>query len=75
MCYYKNKLHYIKTYQAGAELKAFEEAGKIATETTLNIRTVASLTKEKFFFEKYKKSLVEPFSLVAMRFIIFMFIK
>ena len=53
-----------KCKQAGAELKAFEEAGKIATETTLNIRTVASLTKEKFFFEKYKKSLVEPFSLV-----------
>jgi len=33
--------------------EAFEDAGKIAVETTINIRTVASLTKEKVFLKKF----------------------
>lgn len=47
--------------QASSEMKSYEAAGKIATESTLNMRTVASLTKEKYFFKKYEKSLQGPF--------------
>ena len=38
---------------AEKERKAYEEAGKIATEATLNIRTVASLAREKKFHENF----------------------
>uniref|UniRef100_H2YJX2 Bile salt export pump n=1 Tax=Ciona savignyi TaxID=51511 RepID=H2YJX2_CIOSA len=46
--------------KAGAESKAFEEAGSIATEVTLNVRTVASLTRETMFYEKYRDALILP---------------
>jgi ATP-binding cassette subfamily B (MDR/TAP) protein 1 len=45
---------------AEKELKAFEEAGKASTEATMNIRTVASLNREKYFVEKYQKDLDIP---------------
>lgn len=47
--------------QSSQEAKAYEEAGKIATEATLNLRTVASLTKEEKFFKNYEKSLNVPY--------------
>nr|XP_039263789.1 ATP-dependent translocase ABCB1-like isoform X2 [Styela clava] len=50
------------TGKSGTESKAYEKAGSIATEATLNIRTVASLTKEQYMFDKYKEALVFPFS-------------
>uniref|UniRef100_H2YJW9 Bile salt export pump n=1 Tax=Ciona savignyi TaxID=51511 RepID=H2YJW9_CIOSA len=50
----------VLTGQAGAESKAFEEAGSIATEVTLNVRTVASLTRETMFYEKYRDALILP---------------
>lgn len=46
--------------QSGDEAKAYEEAGQIATEATLNIRTVASLAQEKKFYKRYVDALVVP---------------
>lgn len=42
------------------EQKAFENAGQIATEATLNIRTVASLARERTFYTRYIESLQIP---------------
>ena len=42
------------------EQKAYENAGKIATEATLNIRTVASLAREKTFYDNYMKEVAIP---------------
>lgn len=47
--------------QSGEETKAYEDAGQIATEATINIRTVASLAKEYKFYNKYVKALVVPY--------------
>lgn len=47
--------------EQGKEKDAFEVSGSIATETTLNIRTVASLTKEKYFYEKYNEAVEQPY--------------
>uniref|UniRef100_A0A8D2LWX0 ABC-type xenobiotic transporter n=1 Tax=Varanus komodoensis TaxID=61221 RepID=A0A8D2LWX0_VARKO len=41
--------------------KALHEAGRISTEAIENIRTVAALTSEDTFFEKYKASLEVPY--------------
>ncbi|NWZ99491.1 MDR1 protein, partial [Nesospiza acunhae] len=38
---------------AAEDQKALEEAGRISTESVENIRTVASLTKEEVFYERY----------------------
>ncbi|NWT66232.1 MDR1 protein, partial [Prunella himalayana] len=38
---------------AAEDQKALEEAGRISTESVENIRTVASLTKEEAFYERY----------------------
>ncbi|NXP93361.1 MDR1 protein, partial [Passerina amoena] len=38
---------------AAEDQKALEEAGRISTESVENIRTVASLTKEEEFYERY----------------------
>ncbi|XP_068065362.1 ATP-binding cassette sub-family B member 5 isoform X1 [Anomalospiza imberbis] len=38
---------------AAEDQKALEEAGRISTESIENIRTVASLTKEEAFYERY----------------------
>ena len=38
-------------------VKAYEDAGKVATEATINIRTVADLGQEEEFVEKYKKNI------------------
>ena len=43
----------------------YEKSGTIATETTLNIRTVASLTKEKYFYDKYAEAVETPYKLVT----------
>ncbi|XP_069067783.1 ATP-dependent translocase ABCB1-like isoform X1 [Pleurodeles waltl] len=40
---------------------ALEEAGMISTEAVENIRTVASLTREDAFYEKYAASLKKPY--------------
>ena len=48
--------------QQGKEKDAFEVSGSIATETTLNIRTVASLTKEKYFYDKYTEAVEKPYA-------------
>ena len=45
---------------AQKEQLAFEKAGKIATEATINIRTVASLAREKTFYDRYLESLQLP---------------
>ena len=42
------------------EQKSFEKAGQIATEATLNIRTVASLAREDTFYKSYIKTLEVP---------------
>ena len=40
--------------------KAFEEAGKCATEATMNLRMVTALTREDFFVDKYQSELRHP---------------
>lgn len=47
--------------QTDKEMKAFEKAGKISTETTINMRTVVSLTKEKDFYTKFEEACVDPY--------------
>ncbi|NXR34260.1 MDR1 protein, partial [Zosterops hypoxanthus] len=42
---------------AAEDQKALEEAGRISTESVENIRTVASLTKEEAFYERYVATL------------------
>ncbi|XP_062423785.1 ATP-binding cassette sub-family B member 5 [Rhea pennata] len=46
---------------AAKDQKALEEAGRISTESVENIRTVASLTKEDAFYERYIASLNGPY--------------
>uniref|UniRef100_A0ABM5GP39 ATP-binding cassette sub-family B member 5 isoform X1 n=1 Tax=Pogona vitticeps TaxID=103695 RepID=A0ABM5GP39_9SAUR len=46
---------------AARDQKALEEAGRISTETVENIRTVAALTREDKFFERYNESLEGPY--------------
>ncbi|NXJ75962.1 MDR1 protein, partial [Trogon melanurus] len=46
---------------AAKDQKALEEAGRISTESVENIRTVASLTREEAFYEKYITSLNGPY--------------
>ncbi|NXL87260.1 MDR1 protein, partial [Alectura lathami] len=46
---------------AAKDQKALEEAGRISTESVENIRTVASLTREETFYEKYITSLNGPY--------------
>ncbi|KAJ7322390.1 hypothetical protein JRQ81_018677, partial [Phrynocephalus forsythii] len=46
---------------AANDQKALEEAGRISTETVENIRTVAALTREDRFFERYIASLEGPY--------------
>ncbi|NXH19197.1 MDR1 protein, partial [Bucco capensis] len=46
---------------ASKDQKALEEAGRIATESVENIRTVASLTREEAFYERYVTSLNGPY--------------
>jgi ABC-type multidrug transport system fused ATPase/permease subunit len=41
---------------------AIEEAGRITTETVENIRTVVSLTREKYFIDEFKKIFDKDFS-------------
>uniref|UniRef100_A0A8C8BBZ5 ABC-type xenobiotic transporter n=1 Tax=Otus sunia TaxID=257818 RepID=A0A8C8BBZ5_9STRI len=46
---------------AAKDQKALEEAGRISTESVENIRTVASLTREEAFYERYVTSLNGPY--------------
>ncbi|XP_030301088.1 ATP-binding cassette sub-family B member 5 [Calypte anna] len=46
---------------AAKDQKALEEAGRISTESVENIRTVASLTREEAFYERYITSLNDPY--------------
>ncbi|OXB55066.1 hypothetical protein ASZ78_012086, partial [Callipepla squamata] len=46
---------------AAKDQKALEEAGRVSTESVENIRTVASLTREEAFYEKYINSLNGPY--------------
>ena len=46
----------------GEEQKAQEEAGKVATEATINIRTVADLGRQNEFAEKYDRRDLNFFS-------------
>ncbi|XP_078519763.1 ATP-dependent translocase ABCB1-like isoform X2 [Lissotriton helveticus] len=46
---------------AANDQAALEEAGKISTEAVENIRTVASLTHEDVFYERYAASLQKPY--------------
>ncbi|NXS93696.1 MDR1 protein, partial [Jacana jacana] len=46
---------------AAKDQKALEEAGRISTESVENIRTVASLTREDAFYERYVTSLNGPY--------------
>jgi ABC-type multidrug transport system fused ATPase/permease subunit len=50
---------------AEKELKSFEEAGKASTEATMNVRTVASLGRERFFIEKYESELNKPLKIAT----------
>ncbi|XP_044860298.1 ATP-dependent translocase ABCB1-like [Mauremys mutica] len=47
--------------RASKDQKAFEEAGRTSVEAVENIRTVASLTSEDAFYEKYNASLNGPY--------------
>ncbi|XP_056007799.1 ATP-dependent translocase ABCB1-like isoform X2 [Ostrea edulis] len=47
---------------AGQNKEALEEAGKTATESIENIRTVASLTKEEKMVENYKSLIEGPYA-------------
>ncbi|XP_065254516.1 ATP-dependent translocase ABCB1-like [Emys orbicularis] len=47
--------------QASKDQKALEEAGRISMEAVENIRTVASLTSEDAFYERYSASLNGPY--------------
>uniref|UniRef100_A0A674I8Q2 ABC-type xenobiotic transporter n=1 Tax=Terrapene triunguis TaxID=2587831 RepID=A0A674I8Q2_9SAUR len=47
--------------QASKDQKALEEAGRISMEAVENIRTVASLTSEDAFYERYNTSLNGPY--------------
>ncbi|XP_044861610.1 ATP-dependent translocase ABCB1-like [Mauremys mutica] len=47
--------------RASKDQKAFEEAGRISVEAVENIRTVASLTSEDAFYERYNASLNGPY--------------
>ncbi|NWI13941.1 MDR1 protein, partial [Crypturellus soui] len=49
------------TGHAAKDQKALEEAGRISTESVENIRTVASLTREDAFYERYITSLSGPY--------------
>ncbi|KAL4217465.1 tRNA N6-adenosine threonylcarbamoyltransferase [Mactra antiquata] len=42
--------------------KDLENAGKTASETIENIRTVQSLTREPYFYQKYSDFLINPYS-------------
>lgn len=44
----------------GKSRDAYNKVGKIASETILNIRTVATLTKEQHFIDIYKKNIEYP---------------
>ncbi|XP_075072541.1 ATP-dependent translocase ABCB1-like [Mixophyes fleayi] len=46
---------------ASKDQKALEEAGRISTEAVENIRTVASLTREEAFYNRYNESLSGPY--------------
>ncbi|XP_065930084.1 ATP-dependent translocase ABCB1 isoform X2 [Magallana gigas] len=46
---------------AGQNKEALEEAGKTATESIENIRTVASLTKEEKMVDNYRSLLIGPY--------------
>ncbi|XP_069068459.1 ATP-dependent translocase ABCB1-like [Pleurodeles waltl] len=46
---------------ASKDQAALEEAGRISTEAVDNIRTVASLTREVAFYERYTTSLKRPY--------------
>ncbi|XP_009482160.2 ATP-binding cassette sub-family B member 5 [Pelecanus crispus] len=46
---------------AAEDQKALEEAGRISTESVENIRTVAALTREEAFYERYITSLNGPY--------------
>ncbi|XP_041322473.1 ATP-binding cassette sub-family B member 5 [Pyrgilauda ruficollis] len=46
---------------AAEDQKALEEAGRISTESVENIRTVASLTKEEAFYERYVSCLNDTY--------------
>ncbi|XP_025933361.1 ATP-binding cassette sub-family B member 5 [Apteryx rowi] len=46
---------------AAKDQKALEEAGRISTESVENIRTIASLTREDVFYERYVTSLTSPY--------------
>ncbi|XP_065439389.1 ATP-dependent translocase ABCB1-like isoform X2 [Chrysemys picta bellii] len=47
--------------QESKDQKALEEAGRISMEAVENIRTVASLTSEDAFYERYNASLNGPY--------------
>uniref|UniRef100_A0A0A9VZD9 ABC-type xenobiotic transporter n=3 Tax=Lygus hesperus TaxID=30085 RepID=A0A0A9VZD9_LYGHE len=43
------------------DAKLMDNAGQVATEAVLNLKTVQALGKEKLFLERYKKYLQEPY--------------
>ena len=53
----------MKFREAGAKRDAnlMEEAGKTASEAIENMRTVQSLTREKFFYDKFAGYLYQPY--------------
>ncbi|CAL1526271.1 unnamed protein product [Lymnaea stagnalis] len=53
--------------QAGKNKEALEGAGKVAVESIENIRTVASLSKEKAFFQLYMDKLEQPYKQALIR--------
>ena len=52
-----SQTHQIHTGGAENDKKALEESSQTALEAVTNMRTVASIQKEKYFFRRYKSQL------------------
>ncbi|OZJ02078.1 hypothetical protein BZG36_04954, partial [Bifiguratus adelaidae] len=62
--FYESRIH--RGYEDETKM-AYEESGEIAAESFKEIRTVAALTKEKFFEKKYSANIERPHRLAIKK--------